>query len=96
MDFLKEFQRRMKKIDEPKTETVAPPIKVNRQVPKSHYYSLIKIQDGKRTRVGFRLTEEEAKILANNLERKMRKLPDFDEAGGPLFEITLSEIAKED
>lgn len=97
MDFVKELQRRIKKIDAQEKGTVEPKAPVRRtSLFKVKLYSLIKIQNGIRTRVGFGLTEDEAKVLSENLTRKMRKLPDLDESGGPLFEITLSEIRKED
>lgn len=91
MDFVKEFQRRARKINNGETVKESPKPSLRRV----ELYSLIKIQDGTRTRVGFGLTEAEAESLAKVLTKKMRKLNEVDEGGSPLFEITLSEIAKE-
>lgn len=96
MDFIGEFHRRVRKIKSVESGEVIIPKVPQGTLFKVRLYSLIKVWKGERTRVGFGLTEDEAKILAKSLVKKMERLPDADEGGAPLFEITLTEIRKED
>lgn len=99
MNFADEFKRRVSKIDGKEDKQLpAKPIALkhsDKTKPVIELYSLIKIENGRRVRVGFGLTMPEAEALSRLLMKKMRKLVDLNESGGPLFEITLSEIAKE-
>lgn len=87
MSFAEEFKRRVRKIDGGQVS--------KKPARKIELYSLIKIQNGIRTRVGFGLSQTEAETLSTVLMKKIKKLNETDDSGGPLFEITLSEITKE-
>lgn len=93
MNFTEELKRAIKRADV--IALYGEPKRVRQQPARILLYSLIKIQDGKRSVVGCGMTEDEAKTLSHVLTRKMKMLPDADESGGPLFEITLSAIEKE-
>lgn len=102
-DFSAEFKRaiaRAKLIDNGQVVPEEPkPIEIRKALTnyplRAKLYTLVKIEDGIRTSVGFGMTEDEAYILARVLVKKLRKLKERDEDGGPLYEITQTEIEKE-
>lgn len=90
-EWLMKFQSAVRRIDSVGKEPVAQ----DKKQSKIQYYSLIKIFEGVRTPVGFRMLHHEAVLLSNVLARRMRRLSCQDDSGVPMFEITQSQIEKE-
>jgi hypothetical protein len=85
MDFLKQFNERVKRIDNGE-----PLIKARSIVPLAHVRlcRLVTVYNGLRKVVAFGLTRYEAGLLIPHVEKRLRRSKEPDDTGKSLFEVT--------
>jgi hypothetical protein len=92
MDFLKQFQDKIKKIDQGDTVKIRPRVFHLSNV---KLCRLVTIYNNRRKVVACGLTRYEAGILQRHVETKLRKTQEPDGTGKNLFEVTTITIEDE-
>jgi hypothetical protein len=101
MDFSEAFRKARERADLIEKGQVAAPKQEVQRKPLTNsglhvkLYTLVKIEGDSRKAVAFGMTYDEAEKLSRALVKKMRLLNVDSDSGGPMFEITQTEIEKE-
>jgi hypothetical protein len=92
MDFLKQFNDRVKRINDGE-----PPIKARTVTPLANVRlcRLVTVYNGRRKVVAFGLTRYEAGLLIPHVEKRLRRTKEPDDTGKTLFEVTSIVIEEE-
>lgn len=85
MNFSEKFRQFVRTMDAPKVARTSVEEKPAPRVPR---FNLISIFEGRWKIIGFNLTRPEAELLEIVARKKIRRLPESDAGGSPLFELT--------
>jgi len=92
MDFLKQFQDKIKRINHGGEIKIKPRVS---QLSSVKLYSLVTLYNDKRKLVGCGLTRYEAALLIPHVEKRLRRIMEPDGTGKTLFEVTQILIEEE-